>query len=120
MKLLVFATFFTLGFLLQNQAPPNPLTRENVANAERLIGMDFSDAKRDTMLDGLKEQLDNYQNLRKVALSNRIPPALQFNPIPAGMKFETERRPFEMSMLPSVSRPADIEELAFSSVGQLA
>jgi len=112
--------FFALGFLLQTQSGQNPLAREDVVHAEKLIGLQFSDAKRDSMLDGLKEQLDNYQNLRKVSLPNDVPLALQFNPIPLGMKLETSKRAFKMSPVPKVSVPADLEDLAFHSVGQLA
>ena len=116
----LFSVFFALGFFLQTQSGQNPLTRENVVHAEKVIGLQFSDAKRDSMLDGLKEQLDNYQNLRKVSLPNDVPPALQFNPIPLGMKLETSKKAFKMSPVPKVSVPADLEDLAFHSVGQLA
>src|SRR5207247_331728 len=67
----------------------NPITREVVVHAEKLIGLDFSDAKIDMALPGLKEQLDNFEAMRRFPLSNGVPPALQFNPLPVGFKFET-------------------------------
>lgn len=98
-----FVSAFTLVVLLgcmflfmrtAFQSPANPLTREMVINAEKLIGLTFTDAKRDSMFDGLKQHLDNYEQIRRVHLDNSIPPAILFNPIPVGMKFQMERRSF--------------------------
>ncbi len=110
--------FFLLGAFVEEQTS-TPLTREMIASAEKLFGLSFSDAKRDSMLDGLKDQLTNYQNLRKVALPNNIPPAITLNPIPVGMKFEKARRKFQESPAGRISVPANIDDLAFYSVGQL-
>src|SRR6185295_7076410 len=79
------------------ESTTNSITREDVAGAEAIIGLDFSDQKEDMMLPGLKEQLDNYRAIRKFPLSNSVPPALMFNPIPVGMKLETHRAKFKMS-----------------------
>jgi Asp-tRNA(Asn)/Glu-tRNA(Gln) amidotransferase A subunit family amidase len=111
---------FVLGAFLQGQTSLNPITCDIVTAAEKIIGLQFTDAKRDSMLDGLKDQLDNYLNIRKVSLTNSVPPAILFNPIPVGMKFEKERRPFKMSPVAKVDIPANIEDLAFYSVSQLA
>jgi Asp-tRNA(Asn)/Glu-tRNA(Gln) amidotransferase A subunit family amidase len=97
----------------------NPVTREDVAGAEALIGLDFSDRKEDMMLPGLKEQLENYLAIRKFPLSNSVPPAMTFNPIPVGMKFETGRSKFKMSAPEHVKLPANMDDLAFFSVGEL-
>src|ERR1017187_8620499 len=104
------------GFAQTNQ----PITRESVRDAEALIGVDFSDAKIDMMVPGLKEQLGNYEAMRRFPLSNGVPPAIQFNPLPVGFKFETERRKFKASPLPKIKLPANPDDLAFYSVGELA
>src|ERR1017187_3919269 len=104
------------GFAQTNQ----PITRESVRDAEALIGVDFSDAKIDMMVPGLKEQLGNYEAMRRFPLSNGVPPAIQFNPLPVGFKFETERRKFKTSPLPKIKLPANPDDLAFYSVGELA
>lgn len=102
------------------EGPANPLTREIVFNAEKLIGLSFTDAKRDSMLDGLKQHLDHYEQIRRVHLDNSIPPAILFNPIPIGMKFQMEQRKFKMSKIGKIEVPANVEELAFFSVRELA
>src|SRR3990172_10952112 len=84
------------------------------------MGLNFTDVKRDSMLDGLKEQLGNYEKIRTVRLANSVPPAILFNPIPVGVKFETNRKPFKMSDPGKVKVPTNIEDLAFYSVSQLS
>ena len=84
-------TCFVFGTSSQTQTVPDPITREMVASAEKLIGLNFTDVKRDSMLDGLKEQLDNYEKIRNVQLPNSVPPAILFNSIPTGMKFDPDK-----------------------------
>ena len=110
---------FLLGAVVGDQVL-SPITREAVSNAEKLIGLSFTDAKRDSMLDDLRDQLASYARIRKVNLANNIPPALVLNPIPAGMKFNTVRKKFVASPAPKVTVPANLEDLAFCSVGELA
>ncbi len=71
------------------------------------------------MLEGLKEQLGNYEGIRKVSLANGVPPAILFNPIPAGMKFETKRMQIRNSSPGKVAVSDNLEDLAFYSVSQL-
>lgn len=111
---------FGLGALFQQQGVQSPITRDVVAAAEKLIGLQFTDAKRDSMLDGLKDQLENYRNLRTVPLPNSIPPAILFNPIPVGMRLEREKKPIRTSPSGTVDIPSNLDDLAFYSVGQLS
>ncbi|HLF20829.1 MAG TPA: amidase family protein, partial [Bacteroidota bacterium] len=92
----------------------------SIEGAEKLIGLNFSSVKRDSMLEGLQENLKNFENLRKVSLPNSVAPAILFNPIPAGMKLETSRRAFRTSPTGTVMMPRNLEDLAFYSVAQLS
>jgi hypothetical protein len=56
--LLIGALGFIMGAIYQEQEK-NPITREMVAATENLIGLQFNDAKRDSMLGDLKDNLDN-------------------------------------------------------------
>jgi len=102
------------------QTNTNPITREVVIAAEKLSDLNLSDPEIDLLLPGLKGQLDDYEALRRFALSNGVPPALQFNPLPVGFKFETQRRKFRPSSLPKIKLPANVDDLAFYSIGELA
>ncbi|MBL7959987.1 amidase, partial [bacterium] len=67
----VFIAFaFLAGMAVQNST--SIITLDMVASAEKIIGLEFSDAKRDSMIDGLQEQLGNYENMRKVSLANSV------------------------------------------------
>ena len=98
----------------------NPISHDAVREADALIGLDFSDEKIEMMLTGLKEQRANYEAMRRFPLSNSVPPAILFNPLPVGFKFETERRKFKASPPPKIKLPANLDELAFYSVTELA
>ena len=102
------------------QTNTNSITREMVEQADGLIGLEFSDREIDLMLPGLKEQRRNYETMRQFPLSNAVPPAMQFNPLPAGFKFETERKRFKASPPPKLKLPANPDDIAFYSVGELA
>ncbi|MGE5679566.1 MAG: amidase [Bacillota bacterium] len=96
------------------------ITGPVVENAEKIIGLSFSDAKRDSMLDGLNDQLKSYESIRKVHLDNSVMPAIIFNPIPVGMKFQSKQLPFKMSDYSKTRMPEKIEDLAYYSIGELA
>ena len=102
------------------QTNTNPITPHMVVDAEKLMGLDFSEAKINFMLADLKEQASSFEALHRLAFSNDVPPALLFNPIPVGMKFETQRRKFKLSPAGKVRLPANLDDLAFYSVGELA
>ncbi|HTK82883.1 MAG TPA: amidase [Bacteroidota bacterium] len=115
--IILAALCLLLGTMFESTV--NPITREQVIGAEHVMGLTFSDSKRDSMLDGLRDQLGNYEKLRKISIPNSIPPAIIFNPVPQGMKFDTERRSFVASPAPVVEKPKSIEDVAFYSVSQL-
>jgi Asp-tRNA(Asn)/Glu-tRNA(Gln) amidotransferase A subunit family amidase len=117
----------TRGAFLQVSPPPSaPITMEAVEEAGKILGLEFTTVERDSMLDGLKEQLDNYRGIRSVSLPNNIPPAILFNPIPPGMTLEKDKKPFKISAgqeraTPpgNAALPVDREGLAFFSAGEL-
>src|SRR5437870_3957150 len=97
---------FVSGYILRGDVTTSPVTREIVTAAEKLLGLSFTDAKRDSMLDGLTDQLKNYQSIRAVALPNSTPPAILFNPVPVGMHIPKTPSSFTISDPGSVLRPA--------------
>jgi len=91
-----------------------------ILEGEKVIGLDFTAAECDSMRDGLRENLQAFQALRKIHLENRVLPALLFNPLPPD--FVLPQGPSNVRFTPAAAprRPADLEELAFASVGELA
>jgi len=96
------------------------ITKENIENAEKLIGIEFTDSERDSMQTSLDEQLANFQNIHKTELSNSVPPAILFNPIPVGFEFPEEKKLVKFSNYSYVKLPSDKNDLAFYTVGELA
>jgi Asp-tRNA(Asn)/Glu-tRNA(Gln) amidotransferase A subunit family amidase len=58
--------------------------------------------------------------LRKLKLDNSIPPALNFNPIPAGRTFDATEKPIEWNIPHDVNLPENRADLAFYSIRELA
>lgn len=117
--ILPLAALLLTPTLARSQTNTNTITRETVAEAEKLIGLDFSDSKMDMLVSGLKNQLTDFEAMRKFPLSNSVPPAMQFNPIPVGMKIDTKQKKFKLSPTPKVTLPENIDDLAFYSVREL-
>ncbi|MDH3267472.1 MAG: amidase [Ignavibacteria bacterium] len=99
---------------------PQSITKENIENADRIIGLEFTDAERDSILSSLDSQFVNYKHIRAIDLNNNVPPAIQFNPIPAGFEFPKEQKPITFSSYSYVKLPEDRNDLAFYSIGELA
>ncbi|HMA37068.1 MAG TPA: amidase [Chloroflexia bacterium] len=100
---------------------PPALTGAQVAAAAAVAGLAFTDAEQALMLEGLEEKRAAYAQIRAVPLPNALPPAFVFDPRLPG----TPRPPppAAATAVPSAAPipvPADLEELAFAPVTQLA
>lgn len=117
---------FVIGMLLQTSNPvfaatdSMKITPEQIAAAEALIGISFTGAERDSMAESLVENLALYEKLRTVQIGNAVPPAVQFNPLPKGFTVSTQRRQAHFSDYAYATRPADLQDLAYYSIGELA
>ena len=121
MKILSATSFFIfLTCIRSANTLAQPITKKNIENAEQIIGLDFSNTERDSMVESLNDQLNNYKKIRELHLKNSIPPAILFNPIPVGFKFPKEQKPVEFSDYSYVKMPSDKNKLAFYSIGELA
>jgi Asp-tRNA(Asn)/Glu-tRNA(Gln) amidotransferase A subunit family amidase len=102
------------------QVDTSRVRTEEIAPALRLIGLQFTPAELDSMRDALSDQLQNYRRLREVSIPNSVPPALQFNPLPAGFTIPAKRHAFHAGNPGKVSVPRDEKELAYYSVARLS
>ena len=99
---------------------PRTITKEMLRTAAAVAGVQFTDPEFDAMLAGANENLAKYQTLRKVELDNSVAPPLYFNPIVPGMKIDRTQRALQMSAPPHVTRPQNLEDLAFLPATHLA
>ncbi|MFO7915030.1 MAG: amidase [Candidatus Krumholzibacteriales bacterium] len=96
------------------------LQESDIKAAEKVIGLSFSQAERDSMLEDLRDNLKSYRRLREVEIENSIPPALVFNPVPAGRSFDQPQRKIVFGPAEKITVPENFEDLAFYSVRDLA
>lgn len=113
---LIIASFSLIAFFLFEPK----ITKEQIDAAEKIIGLNFTDAEKDSMIDNLNEQLTNFENIRKIVLPNNIPPAVMFNPIPVGFQINNKQKPIKFSDYSHVKFSKNKEELAYYSIGELA
>lgn len=103
-----------------NQQSQRVITAAMIAEAEKIAGLEFSEEEREAMARGLDQNLRTWQQLREVTITNDVMPALHFDPVLPGMTLPTERRPIRISDPPMATRPANLEDVAFLPVRQLA
>ena len=97
-------------------------------SAENLVGLEFTDAERDLGRADLAEQRDSFESLRKHPLDNAVLPAVRFDPLVpwGGTVPEAWKTGFLRDFPPSfedfgpATRPADLNDLAFAGIAQLA
>ncbi len=91
-----------------------------LADAARVAGVDFTEEERREMVAAVNKNLANYQKTRAVALPFTVAPPLWFNPVVPGTAPVAGQRPFRPRASPKVSRPGNLEEVAFWPVTHLA
>ncbi len=99
---------------------PKVVTREMVAEAEKIVGLTFADAERDLMLDNLNNALQSYTQLRSIPIPNHVAPAILFSPLLPGRMVPVAAKAPKPPRLPEVTRPVSDAELAFLPVTALA
>ncbi|MHC5064125.1 MAG: hypothetical protein ACYTG5_09140, partial [Planctomycetota bacterium] len=109
----------TLSLLLPQEPTGPTLNTEQLKAASSVAGLEFSDEELELMLQRVSRNLQSYQRLRAAKMPNSVVPALELDlagkPDPASFS----RREGEME-LPEMSRPEDLEELAFADIRELA
>lgn len=122
------------------------LTKETLAEAERIAGLSFTDAERELMLRDLQDTIAGYDRLRAIPLANAAAPSLGFDPTRGGEGGALARRapaladesadlarlyslpPYRVadrgrarwSKVETPLPPVQLEELAFRPVTELA
>ena len=106
--------------VLWSRLQEGEITKEMLADAEAVTGLEFTDEERDLMLEDLNNNLEAYERLRSVSIPNQVRPALSFDPV-VPRNLPRERTALVTSRPARVPRlTANLEELAFRSVVELA
>src|SRR6201996_2955089 len=101
-------------------APAQPkITPGMIDQAAALAGITIAPEQKQMMLDGLNQQRDGYEAIRKLHLPNSIPPAYIFDPLPPGATVSAEKQEPVYSKTVA-TMPSNLEDLAFATVPELA
>ena len=117
---LILCIIFACGFISAAIILDKTINKESIVQAENIIGLNFNDAKRDSLIESLNAHLKNYENIRGSDLSNDIYPSLLFSPIPPGFQFNSKQNHINFAKFDNLNLPLNKEDLAWFSIGQLA
>ena len=73
------------------------ITKEMIDNAAAIADVPIADEYKEMMLADLNDHAKGYEEIYKLHIPNSVDPALVFDPLLPGIKFETERRPIRIS-----------------------
>src|SRR5471030_2276330 len=98
-----------------------PVTAAMIDEAAAIADVTITDDQKAAMLDNLTGYRQGYDAIYALKMPNGAAPALNFDPVPHGMKLKTKRAPMTLSALPKDRSPDDgnytvTEDLAFLSV----
>jgi Asp-tRNA(Asn)/Glu-tRNA(Gln) amidotransferase A subunit family amidase len=119
LPLLLFI-IITFGFISATIILDKTISKESVIQAENIIGLNFNDTKRDSLIESINAHLKNYNNIRESFLSNDIGTSLLFNPIPPGFQLNSKQNPIDFGRYDNLNLPLNKESLAWYSIGELA
>ena len=109
--------------VVARQAQEQRITRETLECAEKIIGIDFSDAEQQQALSGVNGSLANFERLRDTPIPLDTEPAITFRPYLPGRKPRPGATPgakIKVSSAAPPARRASLDDLAFQPVTALA
>lgn len=121
------ASKMPLDVLAQTATPspsPSPtptprITKEMMHQAEKLIGIELTDAQEAMALGGVNRNLDSYETIRKIDVPLDTEPAIAFHPTRARKELYVNKTKFRFGKV-EVPQFKTVEDLAFATVPQLA
>ena len=119
LKLLQIILICSLPFFVIAQQR-DTISKEDLRIAAKVIGIDFTEPERDSMLRDVRDNVREYTKMRSLPLNNSIPMTLWQSPLLPGMKFDTKQLPAQWNIPANVMMPTNKADLAFYSILQLA
>ncbi len=123
-SLLIAGFVLTSGILTfnscKNQKSENSVNPKQISATEKLFDLTMTASERDSMINTLESQLSDYKVIHSEAIDNSVPPAIWFNPVPAGVIYNETQKPIDWNLPTNVLLPSDKSELAWYSVADLS
>jgi len=111
------------GVLWAQTQGKTKITKEMIDNAAAIADISIPDEHKQMMLDTLHQAAKGYEEIYALRIPNSVDPALIFDPVLPGMKFDMQRKPMRISKAPATTSsevPKNLEKLAFATVRELA
>ncbi|MEW5930533.1 MAG: amidase [Gemmatimonadota bacterium] len=112
------------GVLWAKVAGGAEITEETIACAAEVAGVEFDDDERRLMVQSLRRQAAQIEELHEIPLANSVAPAILFDPLSAGGRVpagpERERGAVRVAPAPAVRVTEKLDELAFLPVTALS
>ncbi|GIS79685.1 MAG: amidase [Gammaproteobacteria bacterium] len=102
------------------EAEEQEVTLAMTRTAAQVAGLDFSDEELEMIVDGVNQSLERFEEIRAIPLENSVMPPLHFIPMVSGMEFDHVEGSLRLGERSPVTRPADLEDVAFWPVTDLA
>lgn len=103
----------------QQQEPE--ITPQQIAAAEEVAGLKFSDEERQAMARDLAAARSGIERLHQEPLDMSMFPTIVFDPLPAGKELPKKAKTAVVrSKVPLMARPGSLDELAYEPVTQLS
>src|SRR5437773_3215205 len=99
--------------------PAPRITKEMLHTAEKLIGLEYTDAQEAMALPSVNRLLDNYETVRKIDVPLDTEPAIAFHPARARQELHGAKTKFRFGKV-ELPQFKSIDDLAFATVPQLA
>jgi len=126
MKIPLLNVFFAMAIGIislagcKNQSSKEAVNPNLVSATEKLFDLTMDAKERDSMISTLESQLGDYKKIHSQDIDNSVPPAVWFNPVPAGVVYTQTQKPIDWNLPANVAMPADKNELAWYSVADLS
>src|SRR5437016_13365796 len=73
------------------------ITKEMIESAAAIADVPIPEEYKEMMIESLNDHAKGYEEIYKLHIPNSVDPALIFDPVLPGMKFQTEQKPMRMS-----------------------
>jgi Asp-tRNA(Asn)/Glu-tRNA(Gln) amidotransferase A subunit family amidase len=102
------------------QAESPKITLEMVKDALEMTGLPFTDEEANNLVNTSNSNLATYDRIRDFHIPLDVSPPYHFSALVPGVTVNKNREPFVLSKAPAVKKPANMEEIAFLPLRQLA
>lgn len=117
--LLVIISILILSYAC-NQNEKGVVSVKQIKTAELVFGLEFTNAERDSLKDGLGHQIEDLNAIQEFDIENAVSPVVLFNPRPIGYIFEKEQEQVSWDLPDEIELPEVKSQIAFMPVAQLS